>query len=71
MVDGSQELRVLKEKLHAAQVNKVWARQLLEKQEREEMALQEEAKLAAHLEENDGIVKIPGTARDTRYDSDI
>lgn len=53
MVDGSQELRVLKEKLHAAQVNKVWARQLLEKQEREEMALQEEAKLAAHLEEND------------------
>lgn len=51
VVDGSDELRVLKEKLHAAQVNKVWAKQLLEKQERDASEMQKEAVMAARLED--------------------
>lgn len=51
VVDGSDELRVLKEKLHAAQVNKVWAKQLLEKQERDASEMQKEAVMAAQLED--------------------
>jgi len=51
VVDGSDELRVLKEKLHAAQVNKVWAKQLLEKQERDASEMQKEAMMAARLED--------------------
>lgn len=51
VVDGSDELRVLKEKLHAAQVNKVWAKQLLEKQERDAREMQKEAVMAAQLQD--------------------
>jgi len=51
VIDGSDELRVLKEKLHAAQVNKVWAKQLLEKQERDASEMQQEALMAAQCEE--------------------
>lgn len=56
IIDGSDEIRALKEKLGAAAVNKARARQLLEKQEREQLEMQHQAMLddqaeAARLED--------------------
>eukprot|EP00930_Biecheleria_cincta_P006096 TRINITY_DN107082_c0_g1_i1.p1 TRINITY_DN107082_c0_g1~~TRINITY_DN107082_c0_g1_i1.p1 ORF type:complete len:733 (-),score=211.70 TRINITY_DN107082_c0_g1_i1:31-2229(-) len=58
IIDGSDELRVLKEKLGAAAVNKVRARQLLEKQERDQVEMHRQAMLdgqaeAARLEDEE------------------
>eukprot|EP00437_Effrenium_voratum_P041739 CAMPEP_0181471086 /NCGR_PEP_ID=MMETSP1110-20121109/38892_1 /TAXON_ID=174948 /ORGANISM="Symbiodinium sp., Strain CCMP421" /LENGTH=515 /DNA_ID=CAMNT_0023596091 /DNA_START=39 /DNA_END=1586 /DNA_ORIENTATION=+ len=50
-IAGSEELRILKEKLHAAQINKVRAKQLVEKQERAEIECQREAAMAADIED--------------------
>ncbi|CAE8654636.1 unnamed protein product, partial [Polarella glacialis] len=49
--DGSEELRSLKEKLTAAAASKVVARQIQDKQEREELERQREAGMAGHLED--------------------
>jgi len=48
--DGSEELRTLKERLHAAQVNKERAQQVLEKEVRKEKDRQMEHKIAANNE---------------------
>jgi len=49
--NGSEELRALKEKLRAAQVNKVRAKQMLEKQERERVEMEQQGVLDALVEE--------------------
>jgi len=48
--EGSEELRVLKEKLHAASVNQGRAVQLLERQVREQEEVQREERILSHLE---------------------
>merc|ERR1719408_5388 len=48
--DGSEELRVLKERLHAAKVNKERAQQLLEIEFRKEKQRRLEHQIAEHLE---------------------
>eukprot|EP00927_Polykrikos_kofoidii_P038407 TRINITY_DN32754_c0_g1_i1.p1 TRINITY_DN32754_c0_g1~~TRINITY_DN32754_c0_g1_i1.p1 ORF type:complete len:753 (+),score=159.49 TRINITY_DN32754_c0_g1_i1:191-2449(+) len=50
IVEGSEEIRALKEKLHAAAVSQVRAVQLLDRQAREEEDQQHRAQLDAHLE---------------------
>mmetsp|Transcript_76074 Transcript_76074/g.211483 ORF Transcript_76074/g.211483 Transcript_76074/m.211483 type:complete len:496 (-) Transcript_76074:210-1697(-) len=48
--DGSEELRALKERLHAAKVNKERAQQLLEGEVRKEMGFLKEKKISEHME---------------------
>lgn len=50
IVEGSEELRLLKEKLHAAAVNKMRAQQLLDREVREAQAQAQEAALDAEVE---------------------
>eukprot|EP00927_Polykrikos_kofoidii_P079104 TRINITY_DN758_c0_g1_i1.p1 TRINITY_DN758_c0_g1~~TRINITY_DN758_c0_g1_i1.p1 ORF type:complete len:530 (-),score=179.96 TRINITY_DN758_c0_g1_i1:118-1497(-) len=48
--DGSEELRALKERLHAAKVNKERAQQLFEGEVRRENEMMQEHKVAEHME---------------------